>query len=454
MATSSAAPCSSSSASRSASPIASPTASSSVAGLRPSRRTLVRGAVAGGVLAATAGTAATGPSFAAGSAGRAPRGGDDLAPLDPAALRAAIADLSHPRATAAHLRVADAGAAGGSGGAGPDGVGPGGSGDSGTSWYGTSGVADLATGRKIGRHDRFRIGSITKVFVATVVLQLAYEGRLQLHAPVQRYLPGLLPDTYAPVRITHLLTHTSGLPSESGPDVPDLSTPEAVDAHRHDRWTPERLLSTVTRERRMKFRPGSAQEYRGTNYVLLALLIRELTGRSHGAEIHRRITRPLGLTEVTSPGHDPRIHGPHVRGYLEMTDGRLKDFTEYDQSYSWGEGELISTGDDLDRFLAALFAGRLLPPHLLRLMHTLPPEDVRMADGSPARYGAGLQTATVNGVPLWGKTGEQYGYASAAFSTVDGRRRFVLSYNPVGASAAGRPTMTQRVAEAVTRRRA
>ncbi|ARX84255.1 serine hydrolase domain-containing protein [Streptomyces alboflavus] len=392
------------------------------------------------MLAATAGTAVTGSAFAAGRTGRAPRGDGDLAPLDPAALRAATADLSHPRATAAHLRVADTGAAGGAGG-------------SGTSWYGTSGVADLTTGRKVGRHDRFRIGSITKVFVATVVLQLAHEGRVHLHAPVQRYLPGLLPDTYAPVRITHLLTHTSGLPSESGPDVPDLSTPEATDAHRHDRWTPERLLATVTREPRTKFRPGSAQEYRGMNYVLLALLIRELTGRSHGAEIHRRVARPLGLTEVTSPGHDPRVHGPHVRGYLKMADGRLKDFTEYDQSYSWGEGELISTGDDLDRFLAALFAGRLLPPHLLRLMHTLPPKEVRMLDGSPARYGAGLQTATVNGVELWGKTGEQYGYASAAFSTVDGRRRFVLAYNPVGASAAGQPTMTQRVAEVVTRRR-
>ncbi|MFF1695497.1 hypothetical protein ACFVXC_17960 [Streptomyces sp. NPDC058257] len=70
-------------------------------------------------------------------------------------------------------------------------------------------------------------------------------------------------------------------------------------------------------------------------------------------------------------------------------------------------------------------------------------------DSSPARYGLGLQVATVNGVTLWGKTGEQYGYNTAVFSTLDGRRRFVLSFNPVsGGNSQGQ--MTQRVVEALT----
>ncbi|MFF1695498.1 serine hydrolase domain-containing protein [Streptomyces sp. NPDC058257] len=193
--------------------------------------------------------------------------------------------------------------------------------------------------------------------------------------------PGLLPDTYRPISIAHLLSHTSGLPDESGPDVPELETPESIDAHRRDRWTPERLMATVTRNPGMQFTPGGKQRYRGANHVLLAMVVERVTGRAYGKEIHRRLSRPLGLAGTSAPGQDPSIEGPHVHGYLEMSDGRLKDFTEYDQSYAWGEGELISTGEDLECLLAALFAGELLPRRLVRRMTTLLDPSVRMGSG-------------------------------------------------------------------------
>ncbi len=353
---------------------------------------------------------------------------DTAPPLDRSALRAAISDLEHPPVTAAQIRVSGWGG----------------------HWYGTSGVVDRRTDRPVRPGDRFKIGSITKAFVATVVLQLVGEDRVRLTRPVQRYLPGVLPARFPPITVGQLLNHTSGLPPESGPDLPDLSTPEAVFAHRFDQWTPERLVAMVTDQGLpMAFEPGTAQEYRGINYVLAAMVVEEVTGHRYGREIRDRILRPLGLRDTSVPGNRPGIPGPHVHGYLEMSDGRLRDITVANPSDSWGEGEMISTTGDLTRFLSALFSGGLLPPRLLERMVTLPPDDVRMLDGSPARYGMGLQTATVNGVTLWGKTGERYGYSSGMFATLDQQRRLVWSFTPTHRDAS-QTRLTLRIVEAAT----
>ncbi|WP_345056894.1 serine hydrolase domain-containing protein [Streptomyces rameus] len=391
-----------------------------------SRRALLGGVLAGALLlsaAVPAGAAVTAPaSPAPAHAGReAPAG------LDVKALRAAVAALDDPQATAAQIRV---------------------SGTSGR-WYGAAGTADLRTGRAVTADDRFRIGSITKVFVATVVLQLSADGRVHLDTPVQHYLPGVLPAEFPPITVGQLLNHTSGLPDESGPDLPDMSTPEKVLQHRYDQWTPQRMVSMLGHGS-MKFTPGQKQEYRGINYVLAAMVVEKVTGNSYGTEIDRRILRPLGLHDTSVPGNDPRIHGPHVHGYLALADGTLTDATVFNQSEAWGEGEMISTSRDLERFMTALFSGNLLPRATLDKMFTLPSADVHMLDGSPATYSMGLQTVTLNGKTLWGKTGERYGYNSGMFSTQDQRRRVVYSFNPTHRDRT-QQKMTIRIGDAVTR---
>lgn len=384
-----------------------------------SRRTFAAVALAGTAAAAAPSALSTPP--AAATPASSPVLPPPLPALDPAALQAAIDDLEHPPSTAAQLRV------GGTAGR----------------WYGTSGVADIDTRRPVSAYHRVRIGSVTKVFVATVLLQLVAEGRVALDAPVTRLLPGLLPARFGPVTVGHLLTHTSGLPDHVG--IPEPQTAEEVFRHRFDHWTPREWVATATHGP-LKFAPGTRQEYRGINYVLAALIVDTLTGRPYGHAVTTRILRPLNLTRTVIPGDDPRIHGRHVHGYLTMADGGLRDITAYDQSSARGEGDMISTTDDLDRLLAALFAGELLPPELLRLMFTLPPDDVRMLDGTPARYSTGLQQAVVDGVTLWGKTGETYGYKNAAFSTRDGRRRFVLAYHPTTARDGAESQMIARIA--------
>jgi D-alanyl-D-alanine carboxypeptidase len=300
----------------------------------------------------------------------------------------------------------------------------------------------------VSARDKVRIGSITKVFVATVLLQLVAEGRVELDAPVHRVLPGLLPAGFTAVTVAHLLNHTSGLPDHVG--IPEPETAEDVFRHRLDHWTPREWVATATHGP-LKFTPGTRQEYRGINYVLAALIIDEVTGHPYGEAVQARILRPLGLEGTVVPGDDPRIHGPHVHGYLTVADGSLRDITTYDQSSTRGEGDMISTTSDVDRMFVALFSGELLPPELLGLMFTLPPDEVRMLDGSPARYSAGLQQATVNGITFWGKTGETYGYKNAAFSTRDQRRRFVLAHQPTTLRNGEGHQMVARVADLLTR---
>ncbi|MGW7694273.1 serine hydrolase domain-containing protein [Streptomyces asiaticus] len=378
------------------------------------RRTFMGGCAAGTLLAVAGSTGAR----------AATRTTASTTASDDAALQAAISDLSHPPAIAAQLRVDRPG----------------------NGWYGTAGTADIDSGRAVRPDDRFRAGSVTKAFVATVVLQLWTERRVELDAPIGRYLPDLLPAAFARrITVTQLLNHTSGLPDHRG--IPDDSTPEAVLQHRWDRWTPREWVETVTHDP-LKFAPGTEQEYQGINYVLLALLIEKLTARPYGQEIQTRVLHPLGLTRTLLPGQDPRLHGPHVHGYLRMTDGSLRDATVYNQSSAWGEGELVSTVDDLFRFQQALFSGALLPPHALDKLFTLPPDSVRMLDGSPARYSLGLQTATVNGVTFWGKTGETAGYRTRMFTTRDLGLRFVLSYTPTPLTT--QEEMTNRVVAVLT----
>src|SRR5262249_42471134 len=158
----------------------------------------------------------------------------------------------------------------------------------------TSGVGNLETGQGVPPDAHIRIGSISKVFTATIVLQLAAEHRIDLGQPVQRYLPGVLPADLPPVTVGQLLNHTSGLPR--GGDTPDFGdgSPEWFAANRLKSFTPQQVIDT-TAGQSMEFAPGTAQQYNGMNYYVAGVLIEKITGRSFADEVRSRITRPLAL---------------------------------------------------------------------------------------------------------------------------------------------------------------
>ncbi|GIF04205.1 serine hydrolase domain-containing protein [Actinoplanes siamensis] len=350
----------------------------------PSRRSVLAGSAAA---AFVAGAGAASPAVAS------PGG------LDRAALQDALDRIVTTGATAALARVDS-----------PAG-----------SWRSSSGVRELGRPGRPVAGGQFRVGSITKTFVATVVLQLAAERRLRLDDPVQRWLPGAIPGGER-IRIRNLLQHTSGIP-----DYTDIlfATVEDVLNVRYRTFRPENLVALAA-GRPPVFEPGTSWKYSNTNYVLLGLIVRRVTGHAYGTEIERRILRPLRLHGTEVPGTDVTIDGPHAHGYEGVEEnGEIVplDFTDLNPSMAYSAGEIVSTTADLNRFYRSLLGGRLLRPAQLTEMLANPAGELN--------YGLGIyQEPLPDGRTLWGHTGSIFGYRSYSFSTPDAGTQLTVSINP------------------------
>jgi D-alanyl-D-alanine carboxypeptidase len=299
-----------------------------------------------------------------------------------------------------------------------------------------SGVADLRSGRRMRPGLNYRVGSVTKPFVATVVLQLVAEGRLSLSDTVERWLPGILP--YGDrVTVRQLLNHTSGVPENSLEPLVILYT---LPGGRARAWTPRELVGLVA-DQPPDFPPGTAWRYSNTGYVLAGMIVEAATGRTLGRELTRRIIRPLRLHDTFFPVNRPDIPGPNPRGYslpFGQEEGPLLDFTVYNPSLAWGAGNLISDLGDLERFFRALLGGRLLPPRLLAAMTT--PVDTGMPGYG---YGLGLEMIETPAGRLIGHGGAIPGFDNLVLNTEDGRYQLGVMINEFIAPTAVLEALTQ-----------
>ncbi|MFF9527284.1 serine hydrolase domain-containing protein [Streptomyces achromogenes] len=328
------------------------------------------------------------------------------------------------------------------------------------SWRGSS--SDAFTSRSISPDAHFHIGSISKAFEATVSLQLAAEGKLDLDQTVQYYLPGLLPDSYQPITVRQLLNHTSGLPDMQA-GTPNPTVDQLIDEHL-DYFTLDDVIHSSLHPADgstppLHFTPGSKQEYSSLGYRIAAKIIEQVTGNSFGDEVTSRVIRPLHLNHTSVPEGDTRMPRPALHGYVIDSTGRPVDVSEQGDDAT----AVISTAPDLDRFISALFNGRLLAPEQLNEMFTVPLDSagnpLHYADGSdcdtgPAKgtacYGAGLTRVTLpDGTVLWGKTGHDIGYASGVFATRDLKLRTVYAVGTSTADNGGSPALANRLIAAL-----
>ncbi|MBD0744491.1 serine hydrolase [Streptomyces sp. CBMA152] len=354
---------------------------------------------------------------------------DGTGSVDTAALKAAIANAGRPGAdtTAALVRVG---------------------GTEGT-WRGSAGVHDIETNRPADPGARFRAGSVTKVFTAAVVLQLAGEGRVDLNKPVRAYLPELIPAAYDQVTVRQLLNHTSGIPSVgSGGDTLDYWY-----AHRLESRDPADVVREATAQK-PDFAPGTKQHYDNIGYTVAGLLIERVTGDSYAHQLSRRILRPLHLNDTSVTGTATTIRGRHNHGYQVFTkpDGttELVDVSVWGEGDTFAAGDLISTTADLERFTRALFTGHVVRGPLLKEMFTLPDASVRDAKtGKRAAYSAGLTTMRLGGRDVWGKTGGRWGYTTliggALSPTGELSRTLVYSLNSTDAKGTDMNRTAQRL---------
>ncbi|HZG07006.1 MAG TPA: serine hydrolase domain-containing protein [Streptomyces sp.] len=306
-------------------------------------------------------------------------------------------------------------------------------------WTASSGVADVETERPRVRPDRFRIGSVTKPFVAVVALQLQQEGRLDLDDPVERWLPGVVRGgghDGREITVRQLLNHTSGIHDYVlDPEIAEKAFGKGFFEHRYDTYTPEELVGVAMRHEPF-FPPGTGWRYSNTNYVLAGMIVEAVTGNPYAEEIERRVLRPLGLRSTVLPGTRATMPRPHGRGYAPLDTGggtELVDVTDVNPSIAGAAGEMVSTVDDLHRFLRALLDGRLLTEEsTAEMFATVPTEP-----GNPARYGLGIRTHELScGVTVWGHGGSIHGSLSGVFATRDGGHAAVFNLNGNGGSTA------------------
>lgn len=292
----------------------------------------------------------------------------------------------------------------------------------GWSWRGSAGVAELGTSRRVPVNGRFRVGSVTKSFVATVVLQLVSERRMSLDDKLSRWLPGVVPNADR-ITVRNLLQHTSGVFNYTDRLFELYPTIDDILRIRYHSWSPSEILALID-GRPALFEPGTQWSYSNTNYILLALIIMRVTGRDYASEVDRRVLRPVRLNATETPGDNPFVRGPHSHGYEPAVRGEAVepvDVTVFNPSVAWAAGEMTSTTTDLNHFYSALMRGKLVPAAQLAEMRT---------SFRDAEYGLGLQSFQLPCARLWGHTGGIFGYATLAASTEDGQRSLSLSVNP------------------------
>jgi len=299
--------------------------------------------------------------------------------------------------------------------------------DGGTVTVAASGLADLATKTPIAVGDRVRVGSLTKTFVATVVLQLAAEHLLSISDTVSRWLPGLVPGG-AGITIRELLQHTSGIYSYTN----DPGFLQALFSDPTRVWRPAELVRIAVAHPPV-FPPGTSLAYSNTDYVLLGMIIQAATGHPVGQQLQARIFTPLGLRDTYLPYANPHLRTPYAHGYLLGQPGATgpADATVFSPSWAGAAGGIVSTAADLARFYTALLSGKLLPAAQLQQMMTTIP--IPMGQG--VGYGLGVESVPLPCGTAWGHTGDFPGYFGNAFTTTGGSSQAVVLVNADGLSA-------------------
>ncbi|WP_329575774.1 beta-lactamase family protein [Kitasatospora sp. NBC_01250] len=291
--------------------------------------------------------------------------------------------------------------------------------------FATAGQADTSTGAPAVRNDAFRIASLTKTFTATVLLQLAGEGRLSLDDSVDHWLPGVVSgngNDGSRITVRQLLQHTSGIYDYTH-DLPVLASTSGFLANRFTSYTPAQLVAIAMRHA-PSFAPGTDWQYSNTNYILAGMIINRVTGHTWQDEVTARIIRPLGLRHTSAPVADPFIPGPHLHGYSTFGSGPTIDVTALNPTLGDAAAEIISTTADLTTFYTALMRGQLLAPAQLAQMESTVPAPLWPG----ARYGLGLWWVPLScGGGYYGHSGGAPGYNTLVGATPDGQRAAVVA---------------------------
>ena len=270
-----------------------------------------------------------------------------------------------------------------------------------------SGVSDIEAGTPLSPDDRFRIGSVTKTFVAAVVMQLAEEGLLELDDPLSAYVPDF-PDAEN-ITVRHLLSHQSGIfDFEFAPGLIETAFLDPTDV-----WTTQDVIETAISQEPL-FAPGTDFAYSSTNFTLLGMIVEAVTGNSLNDEMDRRIIKPLGLTNTFLAGSEEAPEGV-IHGYGMLPDGTSFDIAEIPNTVfdtaSWATGSMVSTAGDVTDWAKTFYSGKseIVGNETLDEMLTVEPSSGPSASVS---HGLGVFRYETPAGVAFGHTGTWFGFSS------------------------------------------
>ncbi|MFD8500872.1 serine hydrolase domain-containing protein [Amycolatopsis sp. NPDC059657] len=298
---------------------------------------------------------------------------------------------------------------------------------------GVSGVASVNRPGKPDASGRWRVASVSKVFTATLVLQLADAKKIGLDQPIQQYLPGLLPYP-EPITVRQLLNHTSGVPRDLTPEQ-GWGTLAEIDTERFEHFSPEQQIKLSTQQP-LLFKPGAGWSYSNTGFNILGVLVEKITHQPLAQVLAKRITGPLHLRDTSLPLDFPFLLDPAARGYEQLYPAPhgLTDVTTYNYTRYSGAGDVVSSGADLNRFFGALLGAKLFSADMLKQMQTAVPVN------GPLSYGLGLMKYDLpadlcgKAVTIWGHGGDLPGFNTLSFHDGAGKQISTLATIDITAS--------------------
>ena len=243
------------------------------------------------------------------------------------------------------------------------------------------GMADVKKGVKVTPGMIFRIASVTKQFTAVAVLQLVQAGKVSLTDPITKYVPDF--DTRGKtITIENLLTHTSGLFNVTALD-------DFVSQITRDLKPIE--VANLIANKPLEFEPGSQFKYSNTNYILLGMLIENVSGRTYAENFESSIAKPLGLAD-TRYSRDDALTPRHARGYDRESSGQWVPAKPMSMTQPFAAGAIESTVDDLAKWTQSLANGKAVDSKLLKRAWT----PYKPTEG-PSDYGYGWFIRTESG---------------------------------------------------------
>ncbi len=222
------------------------------------------------------------------------------------------------------------------------------------------GMADMEWDIPNRTDTKFRIGSVTKQFTATLILQLVDQGKVKLDGKLSDYLPYYRKDTGDKVTIHQLLNHTSGIPSYT-------SLPEFFKEVSRDPYAPEEFIKKFA-SGNLEFEPGTKYSYNNSGYFLLGAIIEQVTGKTYETVLTGKILAPLGMTNTGYDNHAP-ILKKRAAGYEKALDGFI-NAPYLDMSLPYAAGSLYSTVEDLFKWEQSLYGDTIISAESKKKMFT------------------------------------------------------------------------------------